>query len=75
MKIILIGNKARMGKDTFANMLKEELNERAVIIHFADALKFVCKSYYGWNGEKNCLAFLDIYNYFLRYYVYFAIEY
>ena len=53
MKIILIGNKARMGKDTFANMLKEELNERAVIIHFADALKFVCKSYYGWNGEKN----------------------
>ena len=42
-----------MGKDTFANMLKEELNERAVIVHFADALKFVCKSYYGWNGEKN----------------------
>ena len=53
MKIILIGNKARMGKDTFANMLKEELNERAVIVHFADALKFICKSYYGWNGEKN----------------------
>ena len=42
-----------MGKDTFANMLKEELNERAVIVHFADALKFVCKSYYGWNGEKD----------------------
>ena len=53
MKIILIGNKAGMGKDTFANMLKEELNERAVIVHFADALKFICKSYYGWNGEKN----------------------
>lgn len=53
MKIILIGNKARMGKDTFANMLKEELNERAVIVHFADALKFVCKSYYEWNGEKD----------------------
>ena len=53
MKIILIGNKARMGKDTFANMLKEELNERAVIVHFADALKFVCKSYYGWTGEKD----------------------
>lgn len=53
MKIILIGNKARMGKDTFANMLKEELNERAVIVHFADALKFICKSYYGWDGEKN----------------------
>ena len=53
MRIILIGNKARMGKDTFANMLKEELNERAVIVHFADALKFICKSYYGWNGEKN----------------------
>ena len=53
MKIILIGNKARMGKDTFANMLKEELNERAVIVHFADVLKFICKSYYNWNGEKD----------------------
>ena len=53
MKIILIGNKARMGKDTFATMLKEELNERAIIVHFADVLKFICKSYYNWNGEKD----------------------
>ena len=53
MKIILIGNKARMGKDTFATMLKEELNERAIIVHFADVLKFICKSYYNWDGEKD----------------------
>ena len=53
MKISLIGNKARMGKDTFATMLKEELNERAIIVHFADVLKFICKSYYNWNGEKD----------------------
>ena len=42
-----------MGKDTFATMLKEELNERAIIVHFADVLKFICKSYYNWNGEKD----------------------
>lgn len=56
MKIILIGNKAQHGKDTFANMLQEELLRRGAIcgiIHFADLLKFICKEYYSWDGEKN----------------------
>ena len=56
MKIILIGNKAQHGKDTFANMLQEELLRRGEvcgIIHFADLLKFICKEYYSWDGEKN----------------------
>ena len=53
MKIILIGNKAQHGKDTFANMLQEELLRRGKncgIIHFADLLKFICKEYYFWSG-------------------------
>lgn len=56
MKIILIGNKAQHGKDTFANMLQEELLRKGKIcgiIHFADFLKFICANYYSWNGEKN----------------------
>ena len=56
MKIILIGNKAQHGKDTFADMLQEELLRRGKncgIIHFADLLKFICKEYYFWSGEKN----------------------
>lgn len=56
MKIILIGNKAQHGKDTFANMLQEEFLHKGKtcgIIHFADLLKFICKEYYAWDGEKN----------------------
>ena len=56
MKIILIGNKAQHGKDTFANMLQKELEVRGnscSIIHFADCLKFVCKEFFDWDGEKN----------------------
>lgn len=56
MKIILIGNKAQHGKDTFANMLQEEFLRKGKtcgIIHFADLLKFICKEYYFWDGEKN----------------------
>lgn len=56
MKIVLIGNKAQHGKDTFANMLQEELlrkGKTCSIIHFADCLKFICKEYYNWNGEKD----------------------
>ena len=53
MKIILIGNKAQHGKDTFANMLQKELEARdnsCSIIHFADCLKFVCKEFFDWDG-------------------------
>ena len=56
MKIILIGNKAQHGKDTFANMLREELEIKGnscSIIHFADCLKFICKEFFKWDGEKN----------------------
>lgn len=56
MKIILIGNKAQHGKDTFAAMLQEELVKKGNschIIHFADCLKFVCKEFFEWDGEKN----------------------
>jgi hypothetical protein len=37
-KILGIGNKARNGKDSLANFIKEELKENCEIIHFADAL-------------------------------------
>lgn len=55
-RIILFSGKAQAGKDTFANVIKEileEQGERVVIIHYADYLKFLCKSYFGWDGEKD----------------------
>lgn len=56
MIIIPINGKARHGKDTFAELLKNEfenLGKRVLIIRYADYLKFLAKEYFGWNGEKD----------------------
>lgn len=55
-KIILISGKARSGKDTFAMYFKAEAKihcKRVLTIRYGDILKFVCKEYFNWNGEKN----------------------
>lgn len=54
--VISVAGKAQVGKDYFAQTLKEYLEKegkKVVIIHYADYLKFICKQYYGWNGEKD----------------------
>jgi hypothetical protein len=51
--IILIGGRAQAGKDTVANFLKDKLLGRTLIIHNADYLKYICKQYYGWDGQKS----------------------
>jgi hypothetical protein len=56
MKVICISGKAQHGKDTFAKMLEEELlkKEKTVLIaHFADLVKYICKTIFGWDGEKD----------------------
>ena len=53
---ILCSGKARHGKDTSAEIIKENLEERGhsvLITHYADLLKFICKNFFGWNGEKD----------------------
>lgn len=55
-KVITISGKARHGKDTTAEIIKEELElkgAKVAIIHYADYLKFVGKQYFGWNGIKD----------------------
>ena len=47
MKVICISGKAQNGKDTTANILKgfmEHDNYKVRIIHYADLLKFICRS-------------------------------
>lgn len=54
--VITISGKARHGKDTSAQILKsflENAGKKVLIIHYADYLKFICKQYFGWNGEKD----------------------
>lgn len=56
MQVILISGKAQHGKDTVAQFMKEELekHDKSVLIaHYADLLKYICKTFFGWNGEKD----------------------
>lgn len=56
MKVCCISAKARHGKDTAAEIIKEQLEDRGqkvLIIHFADLLKFICKQFFGWDGNKD----------------------
>lgn len=56
MKIILISGKATAGKDASANILKNILeanNKKVLITHYADLLKYIAKTFFNWNGEKD----------------------
>lgn len=56
LKIYAISGKAQHGKDTFANVLYEELTNkghRVLLTHYADLLKYICKTFFNWNGEKD----------------------
>jgi hypothetical protein len=56
LKIYAISGKAQHGKDTFANVLYEELANkgyRVLLTHYADLLKYICKTFFDWNGEKD----------------------
>lgn len=56
MRVILISGKAQNGKDTTASMMKAELESsgsRVLLVHYADLLKYICRSFFGWDGEKD----------------------
>lgn len=53
---ILISGKAQHGKDTSARFFEEYLTsygKKVVIAHYADLLKYICKMFFEWNGEKD----------------------
>lgn len=54
-KVILLSGKARAGKDLGAQYLVaglKQMDKEAVIIHYADVLKFVASQWYGYDGDK-----------------------
>lgn len=56
MKVICISGKARHGKDVTGSFIKEELvsrGYRVLVTHYSDLLKYICKTFFGWNGEKD----------------------
>ena len=56
MKIICISGKARHGKTITAGILKDILeahNRRVLVTNYADLLKYICKTFFNWGGEKD----------------------
>lgn len=56
MKVICISGKAQHGKDTTSAILEAELvsaGYKTVVIHYADLLKFICTTYFNWDGKKD----------------------
>lgn len=56
MRVILISGKAQNGKDTVAKMICDSLcvdGYRTLITHYADLLKFICRNYFNWDGNKD----------------------
>ena len=56
MQLIVISGHAQHGKDTVGQIMKTKLERdghSVLITHYADLLKFICQSYFGWDGEKN----------------------
>ena len=53
---LILSGKSGSGKDMLADFMKEELaknNKRALVIHFADALKWILRDYFDWDGKKD----------------------
>ena len=56
MKVVCISGKAQHGKDTTAVMMKtalESMGHTVLIAHYGDLVKYVCRTFFGWNGEKD----------------------
>lgn len=56
IKIFTVSGKAQHGKDTYANILYEELTNkghRVLLTHYADLVKYVAKTFFNWDGEKD----------------------
>jgi hypothetical protein len=54
--IITLSGKAEAGKDMCADIMREALvasGRTVLIIHHADYLKYICKTYFGWDGVKD----------------------
>ena len=53
---IILSGKSGSGKDMVAGFMKEELakhGKKALVIHFADALKWILREYFDWDGKKD----------------------
>lgn len=56
---IIISGKAGSGKDMTAQFMKDELEKhgkRVLVIHYGDAVKWVLRDYFNWDGKKDAIG-------------------
>ncbi len=56
MKVYVIGGKAKTGKNTFGEYLREELKKygyKPCILHITEPLYSYARNYFDWNGNEN----------------------
>lgn len=56
MRVITVSGHARHGKDATAEILEDLFKRRGkkvLVCHYADLLKYICKTFFDWNGEKD----------------------
>lgn len=56
MKVLAISGHAQNGKDTAAELIKTKLcddGHKVLITHYADLLKYICRSFFNWDGNKD----------------------
>lgn len=56
MKVYAISGHAQNGKDTVAGMMAQKFREHGdtvLVAHYADLLKYICRAYFGWDGQKD----------------------
>ena len=53
---IILSGRSGSGKDMTAQFMKEELakhGQKALVIHYADAVKWFCRDFLDWDGKKD----------------------
>lgn len=56
---IILSGKSGSGKDMMAQFMKEELakhGQKALVIHYADAVKWFCRDFLDWDGNKDIVG-------------------
>lgn len=56
MNKIILSGKSGAGKDMVASFMKQELEAQGkcvLVIHYGDAVKWVLRDYFNWNGQKD----------------------
>ncbi len=56
MKIFVIGGKAKSGKNTFGEFLREELKDygyKPCVMHITEPLYSYARTYFNWNGNED----------------------